>query len=186
MFNFEIISAGKLSQLVREQNIHSAKALIKFIQNMPYGRNANRSDLSLIITENKGTCSSKHAFIKAIAMENGFDDLKLVIGIYKMTAVNTPNIGNGIEINHLEYLPEAHCYLKFKNHTIDVTSENANFEKIKNAILKEIEIEPNQVVSFKVALHQDYIKNWIKAKQIPLRFEEVWAIRENCIANLGN
>lgn len=186
MFNFEIKSSGELSRLVRERNIHSAKALITFIQNMPYGRTANRSDLSLLFTENRGTCSSKHALIKSIAMENGFEDLKLFIGIYKMTAHNTPNIGNGISENDLEYIPEAHCYLKFGKTIIDITSTNSDFEKIRTVILEEVEIEPQQIGQFKVELHQNYIKNWIEEKRIPLSFEKIWAIRENCIVHLGN
>ena len=186
MFNFEIKNSGELSQLLLEQNIYTSIKLIHFIQNMPYGRNVNRSDLSLIIKENKGTCSSKHAFIKAVAMENGFENLKLFIGIYKMTEVNTPNIGNGIETNHLVYLPEAHCYLKYEKEIIDITSTNASFDRIRTAILEEIEIEPHQIGEFKVELHQNYIKNWIAEKQILLSFKQVWAIREKCIVNLSN
>ena len=186
MFDFKITSSGKLSQLVRAKGIYTAEQLIQSIQNMPYGRTKNRSNLSLILTENKGTCSSKHAFIKAIATENRFNDLQLIIGVYKMTESNTPNIGNEIERHNLDYLPEAHCYLKFKNQPLDITSENSDFEKIKNVILEEIEIEPNQIGQFKVELHQNYIKNWIVEKEIPMSFERVWAIRENCIINLSN
>jgi len=186
MFHFEINSSDKLSKLIQAKDISSSEELVAFIKKMPYGRTKNRSDLSLIITENKGTCSSKHAFIKAIAMENGFNDLKLMIGIYKMTKANTPNIGNGIDENNLEYLPEAHCYLKFHQQVIDITSDNSNFEKIKNVILEEIEIEPHQIATFKVNYHQNYLNHWIFENKISLSFEEVWAIREKCIANLSN
>jgi hypothetical protein len=40
------------------------EALIEKVKNIPYGRNSNRTDFSLVISENKGTCSSKHAFLK--------------------------------------------------------------------------------------------------------------------------
>ncbi len=41
--------------------------LIEKVKNIPYGRNANRYNFSLVLSENKGTCSSKHAFLKDFA-----------------------------------------------------------------------------------------------------------------------
>ena len=46
------------------------KELIDKIKNLPYGRNANRYDFTLVLSENKGTCSSKHAFLKDFADKN--------------------------------------------------------------------------------------------------------------------
>ena len=43
----------------------SFEELIVKVKNLPYGRNANRYDFSLVLSENKGTCSSKHAFLKS-------------------------------------------------------------------------------------------------------------------------
>jgi len=61
---------------------------------LPYGRTANRTDLSLVISEQKGTCSSKHALLKEVADLNGIKGIDLIIGIYKMSEANTPGIGD--------------------------------------------------------------------------------------------
>jgi hypothetical protein len=142
--------------------------------------------LELVLSENRGTCSSKHAFIKAVAMENDVTDLKLIIGIYKMTETNTPKIGNEISKNHLAYLPEAHCYLKYGDKTIDITADNSDFDNIKTAILEEIEIEPYQIGQFKIDYHKAFIQKWIMQEKLSLTLAEIWAIREKCIENLSN
>ena len=86
---------------------------INLVRRIPYGRNANRDDFSLVISENKGTCSSKHAYLKQFANDNNVPNVRLFIGLYKMTEQNT-NISNILSLNNLEYLPEAHCYLKIE------------------------------------------------------------------------
>ena len=158
--------------------------LIETVKNIPYGRNANREDFSLLITENKGTCSSKHAFLKDYASKNNIKNVSLFIGIYKMNEKNT-KIGLILKDNNLEYLPEAHCYLKVNGNVMDVTSKESNFENLKNDILEEIEIKAHQVSEFKIKYHQDFIKKWIINNQINYKFEDIWKIREQCIAKLS-
>lgn len=158
---------------------------INFVKKIPYGRNSNREDFSLIISENKGTCSSKHAYLKDFANRNNIPNVKLFIGMYKMNHNNT-NIGTILKDYNLDYIPEAHCYLKIEGETVDVTSENANFEKIKNDLITEIEIEPFQVADFKINYHQNFIRNWLIETKSNFTFDEIWNIRETCIEKLSN
>ncbi len=177
-------NAGPLSQLAIKLNLENWEGLTQFVRELPYGRNANRHDLGLVLTEQKGTCSSKHALLKAIADENNFD-VKLLLGIYKMNHINTPGIGNHLIDNHLEFIPEAHCYLEIAGKKFDYTTTNSSIERIQNYILEELEIQPNQVSEFKVELHKKYIKKWAVSKQLTISFEELWEIREHCIKNLS-
>ena len=108
---------------------------VHFVKQIPYGRNTNRADFSLVITENKGTCSSKHAYLKEFADKNDIPNVVLVIGIYKMTECNT-KIGTILSKHNMDYIPEAHCYLKIEGTVVDVTTSNSNFEAIKDDILK--------------------------------------------------
>jgi hypothetical protein len=157
---------------------------INFVKQIPYGRNANREDFSLVISENKGTCSSKHAYLKDFASKNNIPNVQLIIGIYKMNEANT-NIGKILSNNTIDYIPEAHCYLKIDGKTVDVTSKDADFEKIKADLLEEIEIEPYQVADFKVNYHQKFIKNWLNESNSAISFEKIWEIREKCIQKLS-
>ena len=182
--NYAFVSLDELTSLSKSIGITSWNQLLLFIQKLPYGRNENRYDLSLVLKEQKGSCSSKHALLKAIAEENNIPNIQLILGIYKMNHTNT-NVGSIILNNNLAYIPEAHCYLKINNDYIDITSTNTNFDKIKNTILVELEITPNQVSEFKVEYHKKYIQNWIVENNIQKSFDEVWSIREQCIAYLS-
>lgn len=159
--------------------------LIEKVKNIPYGRNANRYNFSLVLSENKGTCSSKHAFLKDFADKNEIENVKLYIGIFKMNEVNTPKLGDLLSRNNIEYIPEAHCYLKINQIAVDATTLDSFYDKIKHDILIEIEIIPNQVSDFKVEYHKAFLKKWITETNQNNTFEEIWEIREQCISKLS-
>lgn len=52
-----------------------------------------------------------------------------------MTECNT-KIGTILSKHNMDYIPEAHCYLKIEGTVVDVTTSNSNFEAIKDDILK--------------------------------------------------
>ena len=161
------------------------ETLIEKVKNIHYGRNANRYDFSLVLSENKGTCSSKHAFLKDFADKNEIENVKLYIGIFKMNETNTPKLGDLLSNNKIKYIPEAHCYLKINQVPVDVTTVDSFYDKIKQDIVEEIEITPNQVSDFKVTYHKAFLKNWIKETNQNNTFEEIWEIREQCISKLS-
>ena len=185
MEDYKLTSVDNLTLSLNNKGITSWTTLLQFVKNIPYGRNENRTNFSLVISENKGTCSSKHAYLKQIALLNNIDNVQLILGMYKMNAINTPKIGDTLLKNNLSYLPEAHCYLKISGKRVDVTTAQSDIENIVDHILIEKEIQPNQVIDFKVAYHQKFLKKWIKENKIPFTFHEIWKIREQCIINLS-
>ena len=185
IFDYKLSSNDDLTLSIKKYNIENWLQLADHIKSLPYGRNSNRKDPSLVWLDQKGTCSSKHAFLKWVADLNNIPNVELMLGMYKMNATNTPKIGNVLKDYQLDYIPEAHCYLKLNEERIDFTSINAQFGKIKNDILLETIINPDQVAKFKVDFHQVYLKDWIKTYQIPFSFDEIWKIREQCIINLS-
>jgi hypothetical protein len=180
----QLTSDKTLTKQVNSFGIKTWGDLLKFVKQIPYGRNSNRIDFSLILSENKGTCSSKHAFLKEIANQNNIKNIELIIGIYKMNEFNT-KIGTILSANKVEYIPEAHCYLKIDGIRFDGTSSDSEFDKIKNDLLEEIEIEPYQVGDFKIEYHQKFIKNWLIENNSKFSFKQIWKIREQCIENLS-
>ncbi len=159
--------------------------LIEKVKHIPYGRNSNRYDFKLIISENKGTCSSKHAFLKDFANKNNIPNIKLYIGIFKMNEENTSKIFPLLSENQIKYIPEAHCYLKVDGIPLDITTSESFYYKIKNDILEEIEIEPIQVAEYKVNYHKEFLKKWIIETNQNKTFNEIWIIREKCIQKLS-
>lgn len=178
-------SIDPLTQLLRQKDIESWNKFVFYLKAIPYGRNSNRNDLSLVITENRGTCSSKHALAKKVADLNNITNINLILAMYKMNETNTPGIGTYITENQLDYIPEAHCYLNIDGNRIDLTYPDSDIVRIENDIISETEIKPEQVDQYKVKYHKDFIRSWIEEYQIKLSFDEIWAIRESCIATLS-
>lgn len=178
-------STDSLTKLAKSYNLITWNQLTGFVKNLPYGRNSNRSNLSLVLIEKKGTCSSKHALLKHLAYLNNLPDIKLMLGIYKMNGINTPKIGEVLNDSIIDYIPEAHCYLKINNDYFDYTSPTSDFNNIKNDILNEIEITPEQVAKFKIDYHKNFLKEWIKDYSISISFNELWKLREKCILKLS-
>lgn len=181
----QLISNDTLTLLIRDHGIHEWEDLMLYIRQMPYGRNSSRTDLELVIKEQKGTCSSKHALAKKIADLNEIADVKLILGIYQMTQSNTIGIGNHLSDNGLRYLPEAHSYLKINGKRIDLTNQDSDISRIVPDIIEEHEITPSQVGEYKVVFHQRFIQNWIKTQRIAKDFNTIWSIRERCIQELS-
>jgi hypothetical protein len=182
--DFKLNSNDSLTQLLCSNGMVTWNETLIFTKNLPYGRNENRDDLSLVLKENKGTCSSKHAFLKEIANLNDIPNVELIVGLYKMNEANT-KIGNVLSENNIEYIPEAHCYLKINGERLDLTSKEADFEKIKTDLIQEIVIEPYQVGEFKVNYHKEFLEKWLNESTLNHTFEELWSIREKCIENLS-
>ena len=170
---------------IKKKGIHTWDALTQYVQQIPYGRTSDRSDLRLVLTENRGTCSSKHALLKEIAEENQMNDIRLMLGMYRMNAHNTPGIGDTLEVANIPFVPEAHCYLNINGQRYDFTSPTADIKIIEPDILEEFEIQPEQIGRYKVAFHQKYMRMWGEQAYPNMTFDELWALREACIARLS-
>ncbi|MGN5953160.1 hypothetical protein ACP6L2_00960 [Sphingobacterium lactis] len=185
--DFTIHPIGMISIAFLDNDIQTFHDACSFIQNLPYKRNSDKENLTLIFTEKCGTCSSKHAVLKQLCIEQNMEDIELMIGVFKMNAINTPPILKTLEHYKLKYIPEAHTYLKFQNEYFDFTKLGSSSEGFLDYLLYEEEILPNQINEYKIELHQVFLKKWLKDKpDVNLTFDEIWRIREQCILDLSN
>ena len=93
-------------------------------------------------------------------------------------------IGTELIDKAIEFIPEAHCYLKINGKRTDLTTKESEFIKIEKNIIQEKEIEPEQVAEFKVNYHKEFIRKWLKDTNSEFDFDRIWQIREKCIENL--
>jgi thiol-disulfide isomerase/thioredoxin len=183
--NFNIESNEAISQQFLQRNIFNFEQAIYFMKQMPYGRNSNKNDLTILFAENCGTCSSKHALLKQLAIENNFAEIKLMVGLFKMNETNASEVAATLLQNHLEFIPEAHCYLRFDDEIIDATKANSQASDFVADLIEEIEIQPNQITNFKVEFHKNYLQKWLNEnKEIKFSLDEIWNVREQCIKDL--
>lgn len=184
MFPYPILPHTLISQAFLELGVTTFDEACLYIQNLPYKRNANKADVFCVLKEQCGTCSTKHAVLKQLADEMGLDEVQLICGIYKMNAVNTPAVATTLLLHQLEYIPEAHNYLKYKNQIFDFTKTEAiNFA---DDLIEEVVIVPSQIGEYKVKYHQQVLQKWLdNHPHIPYTLPELWTIREQCIQEIA-
>ena len=186
ILHFEIRPAGPISKKFLALNISTFSEATKFVRQLAYGRNENKADLASLFADNCGTCSTKHALLKKLADENNVEELKLMLGLFRMNAGNTPKISATLMQHKLDYIPEAHNYLKYKNQIFDFTNNNSKSADFENELIEEMEIRTDQISDYKINYHKVYLKKWLnKQKILNLTPGQLWTIREQCIADLS-
>lgn len=184
--NFPISNNGKISAAFLDLGINDFEGAMNYVRRLPYGRNKNKSDLLTVFTDNCGTCGTKHALLKQLANENDQQEIKLIMGIFKMGDKYSSAVGKVLSGYHIHYIPEAHNYFRVSNQIIDCTTENADPVNFIDELMDEIEINPGQITGFKVSYHQAFLKQWLENEKLPLSFEELWKCREACIAAMSS
>lgn len=174
---------GPLSNECVDRGIISFLSFIEWVEQLPYGRNSDRTEYRLVFDEEKGTCSTKSALINAVAAENGWENVKLYLGVFMMSEETHPSLRTILNENSLKALPEVHTYLKISNEIRDVTGLETGSESFEKSLQIEVEIKPDQIGEYK--------ENWHKAQIVAYSFEngmspnDLWEIREKCILELA-
>lgn len=183
-FDFILSADGKATSTVLAAGCKTFNDVCLLIANLPYTRNKNPTDIISPVTEGCGTCSTKHTLLKKVAEEHGITSIVLVIGVFLMNKINTPKVASILDQYHLKGLPEAHCYLSFNNEIYDFTF--AEFQlNFKDQLILQKHFYADGIAVKKVQLHKQVIQNWIIENHIPYNTEELWTIREKCIAALS-
>jgi hypothetical protein len=179
--------AGDISAAFIRSGSLDYRAAARLVSRLPYGRNTTISDPLIVMRENRGTCSTKHALLRRLATEQGLD-VALVLGIYEMHERNTPGVGPILQKYALVVLPEAHCYLRYSEKRIDVTREIGSHppEAIAQFLYEE-DIGAEQIADYKATLHRQFLRRWIAESSGASGhdLDEIWRIREECIAALS-
>lgn len=182
--NFKITSNKEVSEQFLQRNIHDFFAACEYISQLPYKRNVNKKNLLCIFEDQYGTCSTKHAILRKLALENNHPEVKLILGIFKMDSCYAPKIKKTLESCGLHYIPEAHNYLKIGEQYFDFTMPNSTYSTIEKKIFVEKEIEFDEITDEKIIIHQEFLQNWIEDHNLRFTLTELWKIREQCIADL--
>jgi hypothetical protein len=182
--DFPLTGSGPLSSAVRALGVKRFAEIAELIRALPYGRVAYDNDQSAILRERKGTCSSKHQFLAALAHECGRIDVSLTIGLYEMSERNTPGVGSILAAARVDAIPEAHCYLIYQGQRYDFTGLASGQSSPFDSLIDERSVAPHDLPSVKLAYHQEAIARW--ATKVGLGFERAWQLREECIASLAN
>ena len=177
---FRLETSGHLGARFLALGVEDFRRAAGYVLDLPYGRNSDRSDWGLVLAENRGTCSTKHALLAALAREHGAD-VELRLGVYLMDGTNTLGVAEILDAHGLDGLPEAHCYLAYEDERVDVTGVEAATVR---EFLYEESIEPGQIGAYKVRVHRQFVRIWAAQRSLDPDF--VWRAREKCIDALSD
>lgn len=186
ILNFMILPKGKISNFLLVLGINDFHQATEYVGHLPYGRNTNGTDYQSVLIERKGTCSTKHALLSSLCIEQGIEEIKLFTGIYEMNERNTSGVGSVLIKYGLNSIPEAHCYLKYNNYRFDFTRLDAQGEPIEEFLAEE-QIDPSKIGNFKTDFHRAYLHTWLDNQELAEKFtlDRLWKVREECIAALS-
>lgn len=178
-------SHDDLTNDIVESGVVTLHDLFRCVRNYRYER-IDSDRLTDVWYHRKGTCSSKHAFVKYVAELNDIE-IQLTLVLFKMNATNTPKLKSILEENDLEYIPEAHCVLKVNGEYEDLTFNTSTIKNIENDILDKKEVSLGFILNNKTDFHKDYLETFIanNSEFTKKSFDEIWTIREACIQILG-
>ena len=182
--DFQITGTGALSSAVRALGYRRFAEVAEVVRALPYGRVRDTEELLAVLDEQKGTCSSKHRLLAALAHECGYTDVKLTLGLYEMSEKNTPGVGGVLEAAGIEAIPEAHCYLTYQGRRFDFTGLVPGYASPFDTLIEERTVSPSEVTSVKTAFHRDALAKWAGLRHVDL--EHAWKIREDCIRLLAD
>jgi hypothetical protein len=178
-------ASGPFTARFQAAGVRDFAGAARHLLTLPYGRITDRERLSLVLDEGRGTCTTKHALLAALAREQAID-VQLTLGIYEMHEGNTPGVGRVLRAHGLTHIPEAHCYLLHQGRRIDITGVPPGAHPIER-FLHEEPIAVEQIGAYKIELHRRFLRDWIGGTEMVRgrSLDEVWRIREACIAALS-
>ena len=76
-------STGAITAAFTARGVFTYREAGRYLYQLLYGRNTDRSDFRLVLPEGRGTCSTKHALLAELASEQHLS-VALTLGIYEM------------------------------------------------------------------------------------------------------
>ncbi|MCU0433500.1 MAG: hypothetical protein MUC87_08610 [Bacteroidia bacterium] len=184
--DFSLSSPQPVTQAFAAAGITRFADAVTYVRKLRYGRISQRNNCMLVLTEQRGTCSSKHQLLALLAVENDRPDIQLVELLFRMNERNVPGTGAVLARHNLPYMPEAHNYLRAGDTLIDATSENVRIDYEGDKI-SEIVISPHRTTEEKMAAHRTALEHWRNshAQAAAYTLNELYTIRESCIAAIA-
>lgn len=183
MFDFPIPTVGPLSSAVRALGLSTFAQTAEYVRMVPYGRIGAGEDMLAVLRAGRGTCSSKHRLLAALAAEAGHRDVALTLGLYEMSERNTPGVGQVLEAAGVDAIPEAHCYLTHQGERYDFTGLPSGATSLFDSLIEERAVAPDELPAVKERFHREALARW--ACGMGLDPERAWRLREQCIAHLA-
>jgi hypothetical protein len=185
--DFTLTAEGPITKAFLQAGVTSFTEAVAKVRGLMFGRISDRSRPELVLTEQCGTCSTKHKLLCQLAREHDRNDVQLMEAIFKMSELNVPGIGTVLEQYGLTYIPEAHNYIRVDAAVIDATAENLHIDFARD-VLQAQQVPITRTVEEKEQAHKAYLAQWRETfgPATVYTTDQLWQIREACIAAVSN
>ena len=109
----------------RELGAATFREACRIAHGLPYGHPSAPEEPLALFRERRGTCTTKHDAIAALARELDLPVRKR-LGVYAMTESLVTGMSAVLERHGMPYLPMLHCFLTAGEHRVDLTAGNRN------------------------------------------------------------
>jgi hypothetical protein len=183
MLDVPLFCAGPLTTEFARRGLTTFAAAAEYVRKIPYGRHPPSDSVLMPLHAHRGTCSSKHRLLAALACELGRTDIVLMLGLYEMSERNTPGVGVVLADAGLKAIPEAHCYLMHGATRLDYTGLPAGIASPFDSLIDERPIRPELLPTIKEPFHRSALRHW--ALSLGINPKRAWDVRERCIEHLA-
>ena len=159
--NKSIDEKGNIGKQFAQQNIHDLYAAINYIHNLKYQPPSEPFNWNLVIPEQRGTCSTRHALLVVLAQENHIP-FTLGQAIYNLTPEKFPIIRSLLEKYKLPFILESHNFIIFKDYFLDSTFPGNAALLCKHDVESVKPIDCGELLHEKTVLYPQFLKQWLK------------------------
>ena len=150
---------GKVNRILHERGQKTFKEAAYYIKSMSYGYNSPHTDPLILFEENMGTCYTKHSVAVICAKELEIP-LEMHLCFYGITEEIVTGIQSILDEHKLPFIPAAHCFLKYKEHCIDLTEGNCNGKNVPiNKYFHSLKVDPYVTAENKSIMLNSFIEN---------------------------
>lgn len=114
---------GPVQEAFRRSGISSFHDACFWVQRLPYGEAVPGPHTSALLSGRRGTCTTKHGAIAALAAELRLP-MRKQLGFHRMDDSMVPGIGALLAPLGLSFVPAVHCFLDSMGAAIDLTAGN--------------------------------------------------------------
>lgn len=151
---------GQICKKFLEREIISFQAACHYVKAIPYGSNSNNENSLILFEENHGTCTTKHGAIARLAAELGLEVYKN-LGFYRLNDKIVTGINAIIQPYGLSFIPQIHCFLRYKVFQVDLTEGNCNG---KNKTIDDydfvVEVKPDLTHAEQEKYYMSYLERY--------------------------
>lgn len=176
-----VLDRRKPASRLFPRGVRTFRGAASLVERLAYGRNSDPLDWRLVLREARGTCTTKHALLAALAREQGVP-ARLILCFFEMSGATHPAVAEPLARFGLPSILEAHCMLEVSGSLSDVTGVTTGPEPPALSGFRKLGLGRLQD---KQAIHRAAMRGWAGKRGIAASQGLLWAAREACIAALS-